>query len=131
MTQVTMNVNGKPMSGTVEGRTLLVSFLREQLGMTGTHVGCDTSQCGACVVHVDGNAVFSTTRHNKVSVALARLYELKVHRADSVMILFHHAGERAVAFYDITIQAAQEADIQGGVHEDFDVHHLSELGVGK
>ena len=61
MTQVTMNVNGKPMSGTVEGRTLLVSFLREQLGMTGTHVGCDTSQCGACVVHVDGNAVKSCT----------------------------------------------------------------------
>jgi carbon-monoxide dehydrogenase small subunit len=56
-----MNVNGKPMSGTVEGRTLLVSFLREQLGMTGTHVGCDTSQCGACVVHVDGNAVKSCT----------------------------------------------------------------------
>ena len=61
MTQVTINVNGKPMSGTVEGRTLLVSFLREQLGLTGTHVGCDTSQCGACVVHVNGNAVKSCT----------------------------------------------------------------------
>jgi len=59
MTKVTMTVNGKPVSGEVEGRTLLVEFLREGLGMTGTHVGCDTSQCGACVVHVDGKAVKS------------------------------------------------------------------------
>ncbi|MBO6603241.1 MULTISPECIES: (2Fe-2S)-binding protein [Paracoccaceae] len=57
MTQVTMTVNGKAVSGDVEGRTLLVEFLREGQGMTGTHVGCDTSQCGACVVHVDGKAV--------------------------------------------------------------------------
>jgi carbon-monoxide dehydrogenase small subunit len=57
MTQVAMTVNGKPVSGDVEGRTLLVDFLRGTLGMTGTHVGCDTSQCGACVVHVDGEAV--------------------------------------------------------------------------
>lgn len=61
MTQVSMTVNGKPASGEVEGRTLLVSFLREQLDLTGTHVGCDTSQCGACVVHVDGKAVKSCT----------------------------------------------------------------------
>jgi len=61
MTQVSMTVNGKPVSGDVEGRTLLSSFLREQLEMTGTHVGCDTSQCGACVVHVDGAAVKSCT----------------------------------------------------------------------
>ncbi|TDK52164.1 (2Fe-2S)-binding protein [Antarcticimicrobium luteum] len=61
MTQVSMTVNGKPASGDVEGRTLLVSFLREQLELTGTHVGCDTSQCGACVVHVDGKAVKSCT----------------------------------------------------------------------
>lgn len=61
MTQVSMTVNGKPASGEVEGRTLLVHFLREQLGLTGTHVGCDTSQCGACVVHVDGRAVKSCT----------------------------------------------------------------------
>ena len=61
MTQVSMTVNGKPASGEVEGRTLLVSFLRDQLGMTGTHVGCDTSQCGACVVHVDGKPVKSCT----------------------------------------------------------------------
>ncbi len=59
MTNVTMTVNGKTVSGEVEGRTLLSSFLREGLGLTGTHVGCDTSQCGACVVHVDGRAVKS------------------------------------------------------------------------
>ncbi len=59
MPTVTMNVNGKNVSGEVEGRTLLVEFLRETLGLTGTHVGCDTSQCGACVVHVDGKAVKS------------------------------------------------------------------------
>ena len=61
MPTVTMNVNGKDVSGEVEGRTLLVEFLRENLGLTGTHVGCDTSQCGACVVHVDGKAVKSCT----------------------------------------------------------------------
>ena len=61
MTNVTMTVNGKTVSGEVEGRTLLVSFLREGQGLTGTHVGCDTSQCGACVVHVNGNAVKSCT----------------------------------------------------------------------
>ena len=58
---VSLTVNGKPASGTVEGRTLLVQLLREILGLTGTHVGCDTSQCGACVVHVDGNSVKSCT----------------------------------------------------------------------
>ena len=61
MSQVTMTVNGKIASGTIEGRTLLVDFLRETLGLTGTHVGCDTSQCGACVVHVDGRAVKACT----------------------------------------------------------------------
>lgn len=61
MTQLNMTVNGKAAKGEVEGRTLLVQFLRENLGMTGTHVGCDTSQCGACVVHVDGVAVKSCT----------------------------------------------------------------------
>jgi carbon-monoxide dehydrogenase small subunit len=58
---VNMKVNGKSVSGTVEPRTLLVQFLREHLGLTGTHVGCDTSQCGACVVHVDGKSVKSCT----------------------------------------------------------------------
>ena len=59
MTKVSMTVNGKSVSGEVEGRTLLSSFLRDGLGLTGTHIGCDTSQCGACVVHVDGRAVKS------------------------------------------------------------------------
>jgi len=59
MPVVAMTVNGKPASADVEARTLLVHYIREQLGLTGTHVGCDTSQCGACVVHVDGRAVKS------------------------------------------------------------------------
>lgn len=59
MTTISMTVNGKAASGEVEGRTLLSTFLRENLGQTGTHVGCDTAQCGACVVHVDGKAVKS------------------------------------------------------------------------
>ncbi|MFN3615475.1 MAG: (2Fe-2S)-binding protein [Rubrimonas sp.] len=59
MASVSMTVNGKIVSGEVEGRTLLVEFLREGLGLTGTHVGCDTSQCGACVVHVNGESVKS------------------------------------------------------------------------
>ena len=58
---VSMTVNGKAASGDVEPRTLLVQFIRENLGLTGTHVGCDTSQCGACVVHVDGVSVKSCT----------------------------------------------------------------------
>ena len=58
---ISLSVNGKPASATVEGRTLLVQLLREHLGLTGTHVGCDTSQCGACVVHVDGEAVKACT----------------------------------------------------------------------
>ena len=61
MAQVTMTVNGKAMSGDAEGRTLLSDFLRGPLRLTGTHVGCDTSQCGACVVHVNGEAVKSCT----------------------------------------------------------------------
>ena len=61
MTSVTMTVNGKKVTGEVEDRTLLVQFLRENLNLTGTHVGCDTSQCGACVVHVDGKAIKSCT----------------------------------------------------------------------
>ena len=61
MTKVSMTVNGKAVAGEVEGRTLLSAFLREGLGLTGTHVGCDTSQCGACVVHVVGKPVKSCT----------------------------------------------------------------------
>jgi aerobic carbon-monoxide dehydrogenase small subunit len=61
MAVVSMTVNGKSVSAETEDRTLLVYFLREQLQLTGTHIGCDTSQCGACVVHVDGKAVKSCT----------------------------------------------------------------------
>jgi aerobic carbon-monoxide dehydrogenase small subunit len=61
MPSVSMNVNGKAVRGEIEGRTLLVDFIRSDLGLTGTHVGCDTSQCGACVVHVNGKAVKSCT----------------------------------------------------------------------
>ena len=59
MPTVSMIVNGEPVTGDVEGRTLLVEFIREQLRLTGTHVGCDTSQCGACVIHVDGLSIKS------------------------------------------------------------------------
>jgi carbon-monoxide dehydrogenase small subunit len=61
LSEVAMVVNGRRVGGSVEDRTLLVHYLRENLGLTGTHVGCDTSQCGACVVHVDGKAVKSCT----------------------------------------------------------------------
>jgi carbon-monoxide dehydrogenase small subunit len=61
MAAVSMTVNGKPVSGDVDPRTLLVQFLRENLRLTGTHVGCDTSQCGACVVEVNGKAIKSCT----------------------------------------------------------------------
>jgi carbon-monoxide dehydrogenase small subunit len=61
MTSVSITVNGTARTAEVEGRTLLVNLLREGFGLTGTHIGCDTSQCGACVVHVDGKAVKSCT----------------------------------------------------------------------
>jgi carbon-monoxide dehydrogenase small subunit len=61
MTSVTLRLNGKSVRAEVEHRTLLVELLRERLGLTGTHVGCDTSQCGACTVHVDGRSVKSCT----------------------------------------------------------------------
>ncbi len=61
MSLISIVVNGNSVSGDVEDRTLLVEFIREHLRLTGTHVGCDTSQCGACVVHVDGKAVKSCT----------------------------------------------------------------------
>jgi len=59
MAKVTLTVNGRTVSGECEDRTLLVHFIREKLGLTGTHVGCDTSQCGACVIHMDGKSVKS------------------------------------------------------------------------
>jgi carbon-monoxide dehydrogenase small subunit len=61
MASVTMKVNGKSVSREVESRTLLVDLLRQDLSLTGTHVGCDTSQCGCCVVHVDGESVKACT----------------------------------------------------------------------
>ena len=61
MATVSLTVNGKAVTATIDPRTLLVQFLRENLRLTGTHVGCDTSQCGACLVHLDGKAVKSCT----------------------------------------------------------------------
>ncbi len=61
MPGITLRLNGKEVRAEVESRTLLVELLRDRLGLTGTHVGCDTSQCGACVVHVDGRSVKSCT----------------------------------------------------------------------
>ena len=61
MTSLSLTVNGQEVTAEVEDRTLLVHFLRDSLRLTGTHVGCDTSQCGACVVHVNGRAVKSCT----------------------------------------------------------------------
>jgi len=61
MSEVSLTVNGRAVTRNVEDRTLLVSLIREHLGLTGTHVGCDTSQCGACTVHIDGQAVKSCT----------------------------------------------------------------------
>ena len=61
MAKISLIVNGNPVNANVDPRTLLVQLLRENLRLTGTHVGCDTSQCGACVVHLDGKAVKSCT----------------------------------------------------------------------
>jgi len=61
MAQITMTVNGKTVSHNVPAHTLLVDFIRQNLGLTGTHVGCDTSQCGACVVHVNGDSMKACT----------------------------------------------------------------------
>lgn len=61
MPAVSMTVNGQSVTGNVEGRTLLVQFLREHLHLTGTHVGCDTSQCGCCTIHLNGKGVKSCT----------------------------------------------------------------------
>ena len=61
MTTVSLTLNGKQVSAEVPDNTLLVTFIRETMGLTGTHVGCDTSQCGACVVHVDGESLKSCT----------------------------------------------------------------------
>jgi carbon-monoxide dehydrogenase small subunit len=61
MSRITITINGKAETREVEDRTLLVQFIREHVGLTGTHVGCDTTQCGACTIHLDGEAVKSCT----------------------------------------------------------------------
>ncbi|MEM9494126.1 MAG: 2Fe-2S iron-sulfur cluster-binding protein, partial [Myxococcota bacterium] len=61
MSKVTMNVNGRAVSAEIAATALLTEFIREELGLTGTHIGCDTSQCGACVVHVNGRSVKGCT----------------------------------------------------------------------
>ncbi|MGB0085656.1 MAG: (2Fe-2S)-binding protein [Rhodomicrobiaceae bacterium] len=61
MPEISIDVNGKPVRADVSGNMLLADFLRQTLGLTGTHIGCDTSQCGACVVHMNGNSVKSCT----------------------------------------------------------------------
>ena len=61
MVEVTMTVNGKSVTRSVKGNTLMTEFLRDELRLTGTHVGCDTSQCGACTIHVDGKQVKACT----------------------------------------------------------------------
>jgi carbon-monoxide dehydrogenase small subunit len=61
MPTISLQVNGQPVRGEVQGNTLLTDFLRQTLGLTGTHVGCDTSQCGACVIHMNGNSVKACT----------------------------------------------------------------------
>jgi len=61
MPTISLRLNGRTVTADVEARTLLVELLRDRLGLTGTHVGCDTSQCGACVIHVDGRSVKSCT----------------------------------------------------------------------
>ena len=61
MPEISMEVNGRSMSGQADANMLLADFLRQKLGLTGTHIGCDTSQCGACVVHMNGNSVKACT----------------------------------------------------------------------
>jgi|TARA_B100001964_G_C14080627_1_gene530115 carbon-monoxide dehydrogenase small subunit len=95
-----MTVNGKAVTGEVEGRTLLVQFLREHLGLTGTHVGCDTSQCGACTVHMDGRAIKSCS------------------------ILAAHADGAEVT----TIEGLADGDTLHPMQEAFREHHALQCG---
>jgi carbon-monoxide dehydrogenase small subunit len=95
-----MKVNGKEVSGEVEGRTLLVQFIREHLGLTGTHVGCDTSQCGACTVHMNGRAVKSCS------------------------ILAAHADGSDV----LTIEGLADGDVLHPMQEAFREHHALQCG---
>jgi carbon-monoxide dehydrogenase small subunit len=95
-----MTVNDKKVSGEVEGRTLLVQFIRDNLGLTGTHVGCDTSQCGACTVHVNGRAVKSCS------------------------LLAAHADGADVQ----TIEGLAEGDVLHPMQEAFRQHHALQCG---
>ncbi len=97
---ISMTVNGKAVTGEVEGRTLLVQFLREHLGLTGTHVGCDTSQCGACTVHMNGRAIKSCS------------------------ILAAHADGAEVA----TIEGLADGDKLHPMQEAFREHHALQCG---
>ena len=95
-----MTVNNNKVSGEVEGRTLLVQFIRDNLGLTGTHVGCDTSQCGACTVHVNGRAVKSCS------------------------ILAAHADGADVK----TIEGLADGDVLHPMQEAFRQHHALQCG---
>ena len=95
-----MTVNNNKVSGEVEGRTLLVQFIREDLGLTGTHVGCDTSQCGACTVHLNGRAVKSCS------------------------ILAAHADGAKVK----TIEGLADGDVLHPMQEAFRQHHALQCG---
>ena len=95
-----MTVNNNKVSGEVEGRTLLVQFIREDLGLTGTHVGCDTSQCGACTVHLNGRAVKSCS------------------------ILAAHADGADVK----TIEGLADGDVLHPMQEAFRQHHALQCG---
>ena len=100
MPSITMTVNDKKVSGEVEGRTLLVQFIRDHLGLTGTHVGCDTSQCGACTVHVNGRAVKSCS------------------------LLAAHADGADVQ----TIEGLADGDVLHPMQEAFRQHHALQCG---
>lgn len=100
MPSIKMTVNGEDVSGEVEGRTLLVQFIRETLSLTGTHVGCDTSQCGACTVHVNGRAVKSCS------------------------ILAAHADGSDV----LTIEGLADGDTLHPMQEAFRQHHALQCG---
>ncbi|MDP7100262.1 MAG: (2Fe-2S)-binding protein [Rhodospirillales bacterium] len=100
MPSIKMTVNGKEVSGEAEGRTLLVQFIRDHLGLTGTHVGCDTSQCGACTVHMNGRVVKSCS------------------------ILAAHADGAEI----LTIEGLADGDTLHPMQEAFRQHHALQCG---
>ena len=100
MPSISTTVNDQKVSGEVEGRTLLVQFIRDNLGLTGTHVGCDTSQCGACTVHVNGRAVKSCS------------------------LLAAHADGADIQ----TIEGLADGDVLHPMQEAFRQHHALQCG---